>query len=114
MMAARCNARRSARRRSRRPSARPTIISIAAIWRNSWGTAVPAKRLHIGHKLADLMQKGERVVARFENEASVEADLLIGGKREVEILGRPADAPAPHPFTAGPRVRQVSAHRFVA
>jgi salicylate hydroxylase len=42
------------------------------------GTAVPAERLHVGHKLVDLMQKGERVVARFENGASVEADLLIG------------------------------------
>jgi salicylate hydroxylase len=42
------------------------------------GTAVPAERLHVGHKLVDLMQKGERVVARFENGASVEADLQIG------------------------------------
>jgi len=42
------------------------------------GTAVPAERLHVRHKLVDLIQKGERVVARFENGASVEADLLIG------------------------------------
>jgi salicylate hydroxylase len=42
------------------------------------GTAVPAVRLHVGHKLVDLMQKGERVVARFKNGAWVEADLLIG------------------------------------
>src|SRR6185436_15633560 len=42
------------------------------------GTAAPPERLHVGHKLVDLMQKGERVVARFENGASVEADLLIG------------------------------------
>lgn len=40
--------------------------------------AVPAERLHVGHKLVDLEQKGERVVARFENSASVEVDLLIG------------------------------------
>ncbi|MBV8165719.1 MAG: FAD-dependent monooxygenase [Alphaproteobacteria bacterium] len=42
------------------------------------GAAVPAERLHVGHKLVDLTQPGERVVARFENGASVEADLLIG------------------------------------
>jgi salicylate hydroxylase len=45
------------------------------------GTAVPAERLHVRHKLVDLMRKGERVVARFENGASVEADLLIGADR---------------------------------
>jgi salicylate hydroxylase len=42
------------------------------------GTVVPAQRLHVGHKLVDLIQKGERVVARFENGPSVETDLLIG------------------------------------
>jgi len=42
------------------------------------GTVVPAERLHVGHKLLDLIQKCERIVARFENGASVETDLLIG------------------------------------
>ena len=42
------------------------------------GAAVPAERLHVGHRLVGLEQKGERVVARFENGASVEADLLVG------------------------------------
>jgi salicylate hydroxylase len=42
------------------------------------GAAVPIERLHVGHKLVDLEQKGERVIARFENAASVEADLLVG------------------------------------
>ncbi|HEU5094233.1 MAG TPA: FAD-dependent monooxygenase [Reyranella sp.] len=40
--------------------------------------ALPTERLHLGHKLVDLAQKGERVTARFENGASVEADLLVG------------------------------------
>lgn len=40
--------------------------------------ALPTERLHVGHKLVDLAQKGERVTARFENGASVEADLLVG------------------------------------
>jgi salicylate hydroxylase len=42
------------------------------------GAAVPAERVNVGHKLVELEQKGERVVARFENGSSVEADLLIG------------------------------------
>jgi salicylate hydroxylase len=40
--------------------------------------ALPTERLHVGHKLVDLAQKGERVTARFENGVSVEADLLVG------------------------------------
>lgn len=40
--------------------------------------ALPTERLHLGHKLVDLAQKGERVTARFENGASAEADLLVG------------------------------------
>ncbi len=31
------------------------------------GAAVPAERLHVGHRLVGLEQKGERIVARFEN-----------------------------------------------
>lgn len=41
-------------------------------------TVVPAERLHVGHKLVDLIQKGERIVVCFENGTSVETDLLIG------------------------------------
>jgi salicylate hydroxylase len=40
--------------------------------------ALPPERLHVGHKLIDLAQKSERVVARFENGALSEADLLVG------------------------------------
>jgi salicylate hydroxylase len=40
--------------------------------------AVPAANLHVGHKLVGIEQKGERIVARFENGAAAEADLLIG------------------------------------
>ena len=42
------------------------------------GDAMPAERLHVGHRLIGLEQKGERVVARFENGATVEADALVG------------------------------------
>ena len=37
------------------------------------GAAVPAERLHVGHRLVGLEQKGERVVARFENGASIDS-----------------------------------------
>jgi len=42
------------------------------------GVAVPAERLHLGHRLVGLEPKGERIVARFENGAASESDLLIG------------------------------------
>jgi salicylate hydroxylase len=42
------------------------------------GAAVPPERVHVGHRLVELEQKGERVVARFENGQSTEADLLVG------------------------------------
>jgi salicylate hydroxylase len=45
---------------------------------NLLAAALPSDRLHVGHKLVDLEQKGERVIARFENGASAESDLLIG------------------------------------
>jgi salicylate hydroxylase len=40
--------------------------------------AMPKERAHAGHRLVGIEEKGERVVARFDNGASVEADLLIG------------------------------------
>ena len=45
---------------------------------NLLAEALPQERLHVGHKLTGLEQKGERVIARFENGATAEADLLIG------------------------------------
>jgi salicylate hydroxylase len=42
------------------------------------GAAVPAERLHVGHRLVGLEQRGERVVARFDNGTSAESDLLVG------------------------------------
>jgi salicylate hydroxylase len=42
------------------------------------GAAVPNERLHVGHRLVGLEQKGERVVARFENGQTIESDLLVG------------------------------------
>ena len=45
---------------------------------NLLAAALPAERIRVGHKLVDLEQKGDRVTARFENGASVEADVLVG------------------------------------
>ncbi len=41
-------------------------------------TAVPAERIHLGHRLVDVVDRGDRVEARFANGATAEADLLIG------------------------------------
>ncbi|MGD9884522.1 MAG: FAD-dependent monooxygenase [Reyranella sp.] len=40
--------------------------------------AMPTERTHAGHRLVDVDERGERIVARFDNGASAEADLLIG------------------------------------
>ena len=45
---------------------------------NLLAEALPQERLHVGHKLTGLEQKGERVIARLENGATAEPDLLIG------------------------------------
>jgi salicylate hydroxylase len=45
---------------------------------NLLADALPPQRLHVGHKLTGLEQKGERVIARFENGATAESDLLVG------------------------------------
>ncbi|MBS0540193.1 MAG: FAD-dependent monooxygenase, partial [Proteobacteria bacterium] len=45
---------------------------------NLLAAAVPAERLHTGHKLVGIDRRGERVVARFDNGATAEADLLVG------------------------------------
>jgi len=45
---------------------------------NLLAAALPSERVHVGHKLVDVEQKGERVIGRFENGPTVEADLLVG------------------------------------
>jgi salicylate hydroxylase len=45
---------------------------------NLLAEAVPHERLHAGHKLTGLEQNSARVIARFENGATAEADLLVG------------------------------------
>ena len=40
--------------------------------------AMPPERTHAGHRLVGLEERGDGVIARFDNEASAEADLLIG------------------------------------
>jgi salicylate hydroxylase len=41
-------------------------------------TAVPAERVHLGHRLVDVIDRGDRVEARFANGSTVEGDVLIG------------------------------------
>jgi salicylate hydroxylase len=45
---------------------------------NLLADALPAERVHVGHRLVDLEQTGECVVARFDNGAAIEADMLVG------------------------------------
>jgi salicylate hydroxylase len=45
---------------------------------NLLAAALPAERVHVGHKLTDCEQKGDRIIARFENGVLLEADLLVG------------------------------------
>jgi salicylate hydroxylase len=40
--------------------------------------ALPAERVHVGHRLVELNEKQESVVARFENGVTAEADLVVG------------------------------------
>jgi 2-polyprenyl-6-methoxyphenol hydroxylase-like FAD-dependent oxidoreductase len=40
--------------------------------------ALPPEHLHVGHKLVALDQNRESVIARFDNGATAEADLLVG------------------------------------
>jgi salicylate hydroxylase len=40
--------------------------------------ALPQERLHVGHKLVALDHNRESVIARFDNGATAEADLLVG------------------------------------
>ena len=42
------------------------------------GAAVPSECVHLGHRLVNLEEKDERVVARFDNGAIAEADMLVG------------------------------------
>jgi salicylate hydroxylase len=39
---------------------------------------LPPERLHVGHRLVELVQRGDRVEADFENGVRVEVDVLIG------------------------------------
>jgi salicylate hydroxylase len=40
--------------------------------------ALPSERLHVGYRMTALMDQGDRVEARFENGATVSADILVG------------------------------------
>jgi salicylate hydroxylase len=45
---------------------------------NLLAEAVPPERVHTNHRLVGVDEKGDRVVARFENGTEVEADVLVG------------------------------------
>jgi len=45
---------------------------------NLLADALPPERLHVGHKLVGLEQKGAGAIARFDNGVSGEADLVVG------------------------------------
>ena len=45
---------------------------------NLLADALPPRRLHVGHRLISLEQRGDRVTVRFDNGRSAEADLVIG------------------------------------
>ncbi|HXW25595.1 MAG TPA: FAD-dependent monooxygenase [Xanthobacteraceae bacterium] len=40
--------------------------------------ALPAARLHLGHRLVGLNERGDRVEAQFDNGARVQADVVVG------------------------------------
>jgi 2-polyprenyl-6-methoxyphenol hydroxylase-like FAD-dependent oxidoreductase len=40
--------------------------------------AYPAERVHLGHRLVGIADRGDRVEARFENGARIEADVVVG------------------------------------
>jgi salicylate hydroxylase len=42
------------------------------------GNAVPPERVHLGHRLVDLEEMADKVIARFDNSARAEADVLVG------------------------------------
>ena len=41
-------------------------------------TAIPAERVHLGHRLTELTGRGDQVEARFANGAQVAVDVLVG------------------------------------
>ena len=45
---------------------------------NLLADAVPAERVHTAHRLAGLEETADKVVARFDNGATAEADVLVG------------------------------------
>ncbi|MBO0738618.1 MAG: FAD-dependent monooxygenase [Alphaproteobacteria bacterium] len=42
------------------------------------GAAFPAERVHLGHRLVELAQRGDSTEARFENGARIRVDVLVG------------------------------------
>jgi salicylate hydroxylase len=45
---------------------------------NVLASRVPAERVHLGHRLTDLIDHGNRVEGRFENGKSISVDVVVG------------------------------------
>jgi salicylate hydroxylase len=60
---------------------------------------IPADRLHLAHRLTELLNPGDRVETRFENGASVSADALIGADGIHSVVRRALFGPEKPRFT---------------
>jgi salicylate hydroxylase len=75
--------------------------------------AVPAERVHLGHRLTDLTERGDRVEARFANGARAEVDVLVGADGIHSLVRRILWGPEQPRFTGCAAYRGlVSADRL--
>jgi salicylate hydroxylase len=75
--------------------------------------AIPAERIHIGHRFTGLTDRGERVEAHFENGRSISADVLIGADGIHSVVRHALLGPEKPRFTGCVAHRGlVSAHRL--
>jgi salicylate hydroxylase len=61
--------------------------------------ALPAERVHVGHRFVGFEDRGERVEARFENGVRIEVDLLVGADGIHSIVRELLFGPASPRFT---------------
>jgi salicylate hydroxylase len=62
-------------------------------------TAFPAERTHLGHRLTGLIDKGDRVEARFADGTRIEADALVGADGIHSVVRRELFGPRQPRFT---------------
>jgi salicylate hydroxylase len=61
--------------------------------------ALPAERMHVGHRLTAFRERGEKIEAQFENGARVSADALIGADGIHSTVQRQLFGATPPRFT---------------